>query len=150
MNIDESKSNSLQCLKNSTKQTTGHFILDCYHHKRIRVCWSSCCHCPLDNVQRFLLIFIFANNAVFWGVKRTCLGHMRIVLTMDEMGDISREACGHNGGPAVKGHCIGQAGREPIWKKMPRDWRNIWLLQSFLEGARFLLLNLTLAKQNLD
>ena len=72
-------------------------------------------------VQRFLFIFRVANSAVFWGVKRTYLGHMRIVLTMDEMGDISREACGHNGGPAVKGHCIGQAGREPIWKKMPRD-----------------------------
>ena len=104
MSKDENKSHSLQCLKNSTKLTTVRFILECFTINSVSD--------PADHlaaiVQRFLFIFCLANNAVFWRVKRTCQGHMRIISTMDEMGDISREACGHNGGPAVKGH-IGQA-----------------------------------------
>ena len=65
--------------KKSTEQG-GDFIMDCCHQKRIRVCWSFCCHCPG--------LPLLVNNTLFLWVEhmlRPC-AH----CSEREMGDIMR------------------------------------------------------------
>ena len=107
--------------KKSTEQG-GDFIMDCCHQKRIRVCWSFCCHCPG--------LPLLVNNTLFLWVEhmlRPC-AH----CSEREMGDIMR----HCAQWWTRGQGSYRAAREQHMDllKMPRDWRHIWLLLVFPRG----------------
>ena len=123
------------CFKKKSTEQGGDFIMDCCHQKRIRVCWSFCCHCPG--------LPLLVNNTLFLWVEhmlRPC-AH----CSEREMGDIMR----HCAQWWTRGQGSYRAAYGTCWRCHVID-DTFGFFYDFLEGALFRFLPLVLAHRNLD